>query len=122
MASILRLSATTHSDKNRILFANPDSLAKAKDKKLPGERRERRNLSVKLSYDEGTTWAVNRVLEPGLSSYSDLAVLRDGTILCLYERVSTKKPSGAEGGFISMARFNLEWLTEGKDSLSATGR
>lgn len=122
MASILRLSTTTHSDKNRILFANPDSLAKAKDKKLPGERRERRNLSVKLSYDEGTTWAVNRVLEPGLSSYSDLAVLRDGTILCLYERVSTKGPSGATGGFISMARFNLEWLTEGKDSLSATRR
>ena len=120
MASILRLSTTTQSDKNRILFANPDSLAKAKDKKLPGDRRERRNLSVKLSYDEGSTWAVNRVLEPGLSSYSDLAVLRDGTILCLYERVSTKGESGANGGFISMARFNLEWLTEGKDSLSAT--
>jgi sialidase-1 len=122
MASILRLSTTADSDKNRILFANPDSLAKAKGKKLPGDRRERQNLSFKLSYDEGTTWAVNRVLEPGLSSYSDLAVLRDGTILCLYERVSTKGSSGASVGFISIARFNLEWLTEGKDSLSATRR
>ena len=62
------------------------------------------------------------MLEPGLSSYSDMAVLRDGTILCLYERVSTKGPSVANGGFISIARFNLEWLTEGKDSLSATRR
>jgi len=55
---------------------------------------------------------VKRALEPGASAYSDLAVLPDGAILCLYE-------AGA-GNFtdrkLVLARFNLEWLTQGQDA------
>ena len=36
--------------------------------------RERRNLTVKLSEDEGKTWPRARVIEPGPSGYADLAV------------------------------------------------
>ena len=62
---------------------------------------ELENLSIKLSRDDGKTWPVNKTLEPGPSAYSDLAVLPDGTVICLYE--------GKED--IRVARFNLEWLT-----------
>ena len=45
-------------------------------------------MSVKLSYDDGKTWPINRTLEKGISGYSDLAALPDGTILCFYVRGS----------------------------------
>ncbi len=44
-----------------------------------------------MSRDEGATWTVAKVLEPGTAAYSDLAVQRDGTVLCFYE---TKTPGG----------------------------
>ncbi len=107
MASIVRYSIASESNKNRLLFSNPDSLeATNKDGAVPGGHRARKNLSVQLSYDEGRTWPVKRVLEPSRSAYSDLAVLGDGTILCFYEGQQT----------LTLARFNLEWLTNGKDS------
>jgi sialidase-1 len=109
MASLVRLSLPTNGGKSRILFSNPDTLkARAGQSGAPGTGRARENLTVKLSYDEGKTWPVSRVLDPGRAAYSDLAVLPSGTILCLYE-----KP-----GYLSLARFNLSWLSQGKDSLS----
>jgi sialidase-1 len=102
MASLARYSVEP---KTRLLFSNPDTLETGKDGDVPGGHRERKNLTVKLSYDEGKTWPVKRVLEPGRSAYSDLAVLTDGTILCFYEGQGT----------LMLARFNLEWLTEGRD-------
>jgi sialidase-1 len=89
-ASLLRLG------KHRLVFVNPDSTA-----------RERRNLTVRISEDDGRSWAVKRSIEPGLSAYADLAVLRDGTILCFYE-------SGVQTSYdqVTMARFNLEWIHE----------
>lgn len=119
MASIVRFSQSPHDDKNRILFANPHNLERADGKTKPGGSRDRKNLSVKLSYDEGRTWPVNKSLEPGYSAYSDLTVLPDGTILCFYEHgragdASQKKPTSYAG--LTLARFNLEWLTDGSDS------
>jgi sialidase-1 len=106
MASIARVSEKPR--KNRIIFSNPDNLTRADGKTIV--YRDRKNLSLKLSYDEAKTWPVNKVLEPGFSGYSDLAVLTDGTILCLYERGATRPD------YLTLARFNLEWLTDGKDS------
>ncbi|QIF01537.1 sialidase family protein [Roseimicrobium sp. ORNL1] len=85
-----------------LIFSNPHSLeVDAEGKPIPGGRGKRRNLSIKISYDDGRTWPVNRTLEEGPSAYSDLAVLPDGTILCFYERDKR----------LTVARFNLEWLT-----------
>jgi sialidase-1 len=80
--------------KHRLVFVNPDSA-----------KRERRNLTVRVSEDDGQTWKAKRVLFPGPSAYADLAVLRDGTILCFYE-------SGAQTSYdeLTLARFNLEWI------------
>lgn len=85
-----------------LLFSNPHTLDLDKDgKEIPGGRGKRQNLSIKLSRDDGKTWLVNKTLETGPSAYSDLAVLPDGTVLCLLER----------GSSIDCARFNLEWIT-----------
>ena len=80
--------------KNRILYSGPGG---------PG----RNNLTVRLSYDEGKTWPVAKRVYEGGSAYSDLIVLGDGTIGCLWERDGYKT--------ISFARFSLGWLTDGED-------
>ncbi|MBL9124270.1 MAG: exo-alpha-sialidase, partial [Planctomycetaceae bacterium] len=85
MASLCRLTTTADSDRNRLLFSNPANLERAQGAVTPGGSRDRKNLTVRLSYDEGKTWPVSRVLEAGPSGYSDLAVAPDGTIYCLYE-------------------------------------
>ncbi len=101
MASIVRYPG----DKSRILFANPNNPT----------NRERKNLSVRISYDEAKTWPVVKKLEPGASGYSDLAVARDGTVICLYERGAAEK-NMYRTRWLTVARFNLEWLTDGTDS------
>jgi sialidase-1 len=117
MASLCRLSEKPASDKNRLLFANPDNLDRADGKEAPGIGRDRKNLTVKLSYDEGKTWAISKVLEEGFSGYSDLAVGPDGAIYCFYERGSTDGKSSYSTKRLTVARFNLEWLSDGKDKL-----
>lgn len=114
MGSLIRLSKKPVDDRNRILFSNPDNLRRRDGKEGPGRPRDRVNLSLKLSYDEGVTWPVNKTLDPGVSAYSDLAVLPDGTILCLYERGAVGTNSH-QTAFLSLARFGLDWLTDGKD-------
>jgi sialidase-1 len=79
-----------------LLFSNPHTLPAT-----PGGKSARENLSIKLSRDNGQTWPVNRTLDAGPSAYSDLVVLADGTVVCLYEK----------GSDIAAARFNLAWLT-----------
>ncbi len=91
------------SQSGTLIFSNPHMLGLDKSgKEIPAGRGKRKNLSIKLSRDDGKTWPINRTLEPGLSAYSDLAVLEDGTVLCLFEGDST----------ITCARFNLDWLTQ----------
>ena len=80
-----------------LLFANPHHPS------------ECRNLSVKLSRDEGATWPVNKTLEEGLSAYADLAQLPDGTVLCFYERRSADQKELY--GRVTLARFSIDWLT-----------
>lgn len=102
MGSIARFSQKPKA-KNRILFANPHN---PKD-------RARKNVTIKLSYDEGKTWSAQRLLENGPSGYSDLAVGPNGTIYCFYERGSAK--NHYQPRYLCLARFNLSWLTNGKD-------
>jgi sialidase-1 len=65
----------------------------------------RNNLTVRASYDEGKTWPVARVLQQGPSAYSDLVVLPDGDVGCLYE---TGKDHPYET--ITFAKFPIAWL------------
>lgn len=98
----------------RLLFVNPDNLTRADGKETPGMGRDRKNLTVRLSNDNGQSWPVKKVLEPGPSGYSDLAATNDGTVFCLYEngRKDKGNPYSAQ---LTLARFNLEWLTDSKE-------
>lgn len=99
MASIVSHPAS----RGMLIFSNPHSLGRDQaGNEIPAGRGKRQNLSIKLSRDDGQTWPISKTLEPGPSAYSDLAVLTDGTVLCLYEGDST----------IVCARFNLDWLTQ----------
>jgi sialidase-1 len=98
-ASLIRYALSPAFTKNRLLFSNPAT----QDKRV--------KMTVRLSYDEGKSWPVAKLLNAGPSGYSCLTVLRDMQIGCLYERgdhSSTQK--------VTFARFSLEWLTDGADS------
>jgi len=51
----------------------------------PADPESRKNLTLRASYDDGSTWPSSMVLEAGPAAYSDLAVLPEGRIACLYE-------------------------------------
>jgi len=100
MASLIRYTLSPPFSKNRLLFSNPAT----QDKRI--------KMTIRLSYDEGKTWPVAKLLNAGPSGYSCLTVLHDMRIGCLYERGergSTEK--------VTFAQFSLEWLTDGADSV-----
>ena len=101
-----------HDGQSVILFSNPHNLDVGNGQSEPGKSRTRKNVSVKLSRDEATTWPVNKLLGDGPSMYSDLAVTPRGTILCFYGRSGDSKGVAAVTGVrLTLARFNLDWLT-----------
>ena len=95
----------TLGDRNRVLFSNPN-----------GREWERFHLTVRMSYDECRSWPVRKIIHNFPSSYSDLCIAKDGTICCLYEK-GGKGGVSYYSGIITFARFDLEWLTDGKDDL-----
>ncbi|MHC4252167.1 MAG: exo-alpha-sialidase, partial [Planctomycetota bacterium] len=89
-ASMIRLDA------REVLFLNPAS------------RNSRRNLTLRLSRDDGRTWSHSRVVNKGRAGYSDVAVTRQGTILCLFENGERDYRER-----ISVVEVTREWLTAG---------
>lgn len=76
---------------------------------IPADMAVRRNVSVAVSYDEGRTWPVRRIVWDKAAGYSSLTRLPDGSIGLLTEVGDWK--SGFE---IWFTRLSLEWLTDGK--------
>lgn len=110
------LARTTAGGRSRLLYAAPHNpLPAAADREPPKGWRDRKNLSVRLSDDDGKTWPLGKTLEAGPSAYSDLAVGPDGTIYCLYERGQPEGPAAKATpyGRLTLARFPLDWLTAG---------
>ena len=100
-ASAVRFTDETTHDKNRVLFSNPAS----------STGRER--MTVRISYDECRTWGAGKVLHDDHSAYSDLCIGSDMSIFCLFDRGHGSSYDG-----VTLAHFDLEWLTDGADSLS----
>ncbi|MEO5789092.1 sialidase family protein, partial [Gelidibacter sp.] len=102
-ASILRYTSTADGhDKNRLLFSNANS------------EKDRVNLTVRVSYDEGKTWTEGKTVYAGPSAYSDLTILENGDIGVFFEKDDYTKNS-----FVS---FSLDWLTDGKDVYKKSGK
>lgn len=56
-----------------LLFANPAHIKK------------RKNLTLRISYDGGISWAKQVVINGRLAAYCDMVVLPDGDLLCIFE-------------------------------------
>jgi sialidase-1 len=91
-ASIRRLRWPRGDAPGVILFSNPAS-------------RRREKLTVRASLDDGRTWPIARLIEPGPSAYSCLARLPDGSAGLLYE-------TGAKSPYerIEFVRMGLDGL------------
>ena len=74
----------------------------------------RRNLTLRLSQDEGRTWPHARVLNEGLAGYSDLAVTKEGKILCAFENGTNDYCEK-----ISIVQIDRAWLVAGKEAQQA---
>jgi sialidase-1 len=95
-ASILRYTwAGQNGGKSRILYSGP------------GTKQGRDKGTVRISYDEGKTWPVAKMICPDYFGYSCLAAMPNGKIGCLFETAGCSK--------INFAGFSLNWLTDGKD-------
>lgn len=84
-----------------LLFSNPDNA------------RKRKNLTIRLSCDDGHHWSVGRVVDTGPSAYSTLVRLSDGTFGILWE-------NGKQGGTGNLvyAHFNLAWIGRCADKVA----
>jgi sialidase-1 len=68
----------------------------------PNHAKQREALTIRTSTDDGRTWSVGKLLDPGVAMYSCMTVLRDGRIGILYE-------TGDTDGLV-FARFPLDWV------------
>lgn len=116
--SLARLSGAGDGRPNRLLFVNPDNLRRGDSDGEPGRSRDRRNLTVHLSEDDGLTWTTKKVIEPGWSGYADINVGPDGSIYCFYER-GGPNDDRFRSAFLTLVKFDLAWLTDGRTSLEA---
>lgn len=66
------------------------------------EATSRKNLTVKMSCDNGKTWPIKKVVDAGAAAYSTLTRLPGGRLGLLYERGSVDH--------ITYASFDLKWL------------
>lgn len=97
MAGIITLPL--EKGKDALLFVNPDS--------RDIEKHPRANLSAKVSFDNGHTWPVNKVLDAGPAGYSDLALGKNGMIYVLYE---TNTVGTGFDYTLVLKKFNTKWL------------
>lgn len=72
---------------------------------------ERKDVTMYVSYDEGGTWPVSKILVPYSSAYSSACILPDGTIGFYVEETYP----GETGYSTVFYNFSLDWLTDGAD-------
>ena len=115
MASLVRIPPELAGGKDCLVFTNPLS-QEGSGRRGPNyqfghaKSLDRKNVTVRLSDDQGQTWPTERTLEPGISGYSDMAVGPDGTVYCFYERGGVDDVMW-DTKYLCVARFNLAWLT-----------
>ncbi|AMV31440.1 Sialidase precursor [Pirellula sp. SH-Sr6A] len=89
MGSIIRYEQPGAPKTSRLLYSGPQSQGRG-------------HGTVSISYDNGKTWPLKMVIQPGPFAYSSMAQLPDGSIGCLYEADGTKR--------VALIRFEMDWL------------
>lgn len=83
--------------KSRLLFSTPST----------GRRTDG---LIKMSYDDGKTWPVEKLIGPGPYAYSALCAFKPGEMGLLFE------VNGNPLTTIRFTTFTIDWLTDGEDS------
>lgn len=96
-ASFRSAVGATGAAANHVLFSNPASETK------------RENMTIRLSEDDAQTWTNSLILHQGPSAYSDIAILHNGQVACLYEAGETSPYET-----ITFSRFALGDIAENK--------
>jgi ketosteroid isomerase-like protein len=94
----------------RLLYSFPHSVPAPEQKRLSSARA---NGTILLSEDDGRSWPIRKLLVPGSFGYSNMDALPDGKVAIVYEN--------AGGTTVSVSRFTLEWLTDGKLKTASAG-
>ncbi|MBL8826031.1 MAG: exo-alpha-sialidase, partial [Planctomycetaceae bacterium] len=89
-ASLIRFAWPGENRQSVLLFANP------------GHSTKRAQTTVRASFDEGHTWPVSRLIDPGSSGYTCLTRLADGRVGLIYERDGYKRLSFVALGLDSL--------------------
>jgi sialidase-1 len=97
--SILRLTTTYESNASRLVHANAAHAS------------SRVNMTLRISYDEGQTWAVSNQVYAGGSAYSALTKLASGEVGLIFEIDNYAR--------IDFVRRSVSQMTRGADSLPA---
>lgn len=71
---------------------------------------DRRNLSMWISYDEGTSWNTRKTICAGTAAYSSFTILPNGNIGVYFEE------DGSNAYTMTFVEFTLKWLTSGADT------
>ena len=95
MASITRWTSNDSTLGNRIIFSNPATSF------------NRGRLTIRYSEDEGITWNEGRMIYEGPTGYSELTVLSDSTVCCLFERGKVEYSE-----VITFIQCSAVWLEE----------
>lgn len=96
MASVLQFSGLVGGDIPRLLYSGPNNSIT----RIFG--------GIRLSYDDGQTWPVDRIVWPGIFAYSVLTRIDCDTVGVLFEdNIWLHR--------LRLARFSIEWLTDGMD-------
>ena len=95
---IIRYTSTRDGyDKDRLIFVNDHHPS------------QRKNTSIKISYDEGKTWPVSKVIHAGDAWYPAVTITSDGTIAVYFERAENN------AAYMDVVLMSLEWVTDGAD-------
>lgn len=89
MGSILRYEQKGAPKSNLLLYSGPQS-------------KGREQGTISISYDNGQSWPVKKVIQPGPFAYSCLTQLPNGSVGCLYEADGTRR--------VALILFDLEWI------------
>lgn len=106
-ASLLRWRWPAGDTPGILAFANPDNR---------GERFgiERTRMTVRLSFDEGRTWPVARLIHAGPASYSGLVRLDHDTLGLVFEGGTTHRRE-----WLRFCRLPLAWLSAAAETADA---
>ena len=89
---------------------NPDNLENNMIPPGRNLRHDRKRLTAKLSEDDAKTWSLSKVIEEGPSGYSDVAQLKSGEFICIYECEIVERI--CDDRYVRVTKFDKNWLTE----------